>query len=276
MKKKIITCVSIVFALSAVNICSGFKLENNKDDSAKYCGIGVFTDESETINYASKNTASYSINGDLPNYYSQASNTNCANVAGSVVIGYYDRFCEDLIPNYKSYIKLGSILKYKTLSDEVQNVIDSLYTYMGTDAGTLGTTFTGFQNGMKAYVSNCNYSYTYEDVGNLDFNKYKSAVENNKPVAIFLNNFSLMGTGEDTGTKEVIKSSHCSSAHVVIGCGYKVDTYYNSNGQVITTRTYLKVASGFSLYGVTYLCLDGKSKIDRATSIVIQWGKNGR
>ena len=207
--------------------------------------------------------------GEVPNY-NQINDSSCANVAGTILIGYYDRFCEELVPNYKTYVKIGTAIRYRIESFEIQAVMEELYTLMGTDVGGGGTTYSGFHNGMKSYVNAHGYSYSTEDLGSLNFNKYKSAVDNNKPVAIFLLNYSYAVGGEDNGTSEVIKSHYSTVAHVVVGCGYKVDTYYNANGQVIATRTYLKVASGWVQYGITYLCLDGKSEIYKADSITIQ------
>ena len=268
MKKKILNCFVAVFALTAVSFCSGFKLASQND--TKYCGSSTFTEESETINYATKETTSYNMKGNVPDYHKPTGSSSCANVAGGILIGYYDRFCEELIPNYQSYIKFASTIKYSIGSVETQEVINTLYTLMETDVGGAGTTYNGFHKGMKSYVNSHGYGYSYDDLGNLDFNKYKTAVENDKPVAVFLENFSLAVTGQDSGASEVIKSHHCNAAHVVVGCGYKVVTYYNSNKQVIATRTYLKVASGMVEYGITYLCLDGKSNIDKTTSITIQ------
>ncbi|MBD5631800.1 MAG: hypothetical protein HDP34_01030 [Clostridia bacterium] len=268
MKKKILSCLVAVFALVAANFCMGFELVSY--DETKYCGSGSFTDESETIYYSTKETASYSMKGDVPEYYRLTDNSGCAVIAGTVLIGYYDRFCEELVPNYKTYVKIGTAIKYRGESFEIKAVMEELYTLMETDSSTGGTTYNGFHKGMKSYVNSHGYSYATEDLGNLDFNKYKSAVENNKPVALFLDNYSFAVTGEDNGSYEVIKSHHSTIAHVVVGCGYKVDTYYNANGQVISTRTYLKVATGLDQYRIGYLCLDGKSGIDRANSIIIQ------
>ena len=268
MKKKILICFIAVFALVASNLCMGFKFVSS--DETRFCGSGEYTDESETIYYATKETNSYSIKGEIPSYQRQSDNSGCAVVAGTEIIGYYDRFCEELIPNYKTYIQIGSVIKYRIVSIQTEAVMEELYTLMETDVGTGGTTYDGFHKGMKSYVNNHGYSYSTEDLGNLDFNKYKTAVENNKPVALFLLNYSFAVTGEDNGSSEVIKSKHNTIAHVVVGCGYKVDTYYNANGQVIATRTYLKVASGLNFYEITYLCLDGKSTIYRADAVIIQ------
>ena len=267
MKKKILICSVAVFSLVASNLCMGFKLVSS--DETKYCGSEGFAEQSETINYSRKETTSYNIKGNVPDYI-QINNSSCANVAGTVLIGYYDRLCEELIPNYKTYAQIGASIMYRSASLEIKAVMEELYTLMDTDVGAAGTTYDGFHKGMKSYVSNHGYSYSTEDLGGLDFNKYKTAVENNKPVAVFLLNYSYAVSWKDGGTSEVINSHYSTAAHVVVGCGYKVDTYYNANGQVIATRTYLKVASGWFGYGITYLCLDGKSEIYKANSITIQ------
>ena len=270
MKKKVLTCLVAVSMLGAANIFSGFKFVTPNTDDTKYCGGYDYIEQSETINYASKETTTYSMKGDVPSYCSAFSESSCANVAGTIIIGYYDRFYEELVPNYKTYVQIGSGIIYRISSFETTEVMKKLYTLMGTDVGSAGTTYNGFQSGMSSYVSSCGYSYSINNLGGLDINKYKTEVELGRPVAIFLDYFSMKFAGEDNGTSEVINSDRCNCPHVVVGCGYKIDTYYNSDGQVIATRTYLKVASGLNRFEIGYLCLDGKSKIDIATSVIIQ------
>ncbi|MFR3549432.1 MAG: hypothetical protein ACLTTW_03920 [Coprobacter sp.] len=77
-------------------------------------------------------------------------------------MGYYDRFFENLIPNYQSYVRIGAVIRYKSASTNVDNMLDELYVLMDTDQGQLGTTYTGFQEGMKAYVENRGYTSTSE------------------------------------------------------------------------------------------------------------------
>lgn len=268
MKNTILT-VCLTAIIGGANFClAGSAIIPSKvDDAERYCGGSNFISVSEDIAYAKKETTEqYSIKGDVPNYNGNPDASNCANIAGAELIGYYDRFCENLIPNYKTFIQMGSMLIYRTTSAEITQVINKLNDYMGTKEGT---TFNGFQKGMKTYVEEHSYTYRTEDLGNLNFDKYKAAVEANKPVALFLSDYTFYMSSQSKSGGETIEGDYCNVAHVVIGCGYKVDTYYNSNGQVITTRTYLKIASGFNLYEITYLCLDGKSTIDRATSVII-------
>lgn len=73
----------------------------------------------ETIDYARKDSQEYSIKYDLPNYGGAIGETCCANTAGAILLGYYDRFNENLIPNFKTYMQIGNILKYKINSEEI-------------------------------------------------------------------------------------------------------------------------------------------------------------
>lgn len=237
-----------------------------------YSGSGNITEISETISYASKTENNYGIKGDLPKYSGVVGATNCANVAGGIIIGYYDRFCEDLIPNFKTYNQLGSLIIYKFGTSEISNVLDSLYALMGTDVNQAGTTFTGFQNGMTSYANSHGYTYFTESIltsGRFDFSKYKNAVENNKPVALFLSNFSLLNQIQTNNGQDIITSDYSNISHVIAACGYKQQIYYNSNGQQIAERIYLKVSSGFSERGICYLNINSVSKIDKAISITI-------
>ncbi len=271
MKKKCLLTLVVLGVLTATNFCTtGALVASASSEDSKYCNTGGgFVEQSETIVYANKTTEEFTISGKVPNYAPHNFTTGCANVAGSIIISYYDRFCEELIPNYTTYMKLGSAIMYKSGGVETDAVTDTLYNLMGTDVGGGGTTFNGFQGGMKSYVNSHGYSYSTENVGTVDLGKYIAAVKSNKPVAIFLSNYSLKLAGEDSGTVEVIKSKHSEVAHVVVGCGYKVDYYYNSANALIATRTYLRVASGHVTTGITYLCLDGKSKVDEAVAVHI-------
>lgn len=238
-----------------------------------YCGGGKFVEKVQTVNYAKKNTETYSIAYDLPNYCGRSEeDTSCANTAGAIVLGYYDRFCENLIPNYKSYIKLGSMMRYKTGTVEIANLISELNSLMGTDVGQLGTTFSEFQAGMQRYVSEKGYTYQTESVfswGKFDFEKYKSEVEEERPVVLFLSGYAIVNSFSESSVTDTIKSGYAETTHVAVGCGYKTDVYYNANGNVSDTRNYLRVASGLEQYGIGYLNINGFGNIDKAISVEI-------
>lgn len=259
------------------DLSSGIELSQATIDKALekgfgYSGSGNTTEIKETISYSSKTENLYTMKGDVPKYSSVEGATNCANVAGGVLVGYYDRFCENLIPNFQNYRVLGTSIIYKTLTAESSKVINSLKDLMGTDINQLGTTFTGFESGMSEYTRSHGYTYKSESLltgGNFDFSKYKSSVENNKPVALFLNNYAFLDSIQENNGQDAVSSTHSTVAHVVVACGYKQYNYYNSNGQKTAERIYLKVCSGFAVRGICYLNINSVSKIDKAISVII-------
>lgn len=267
--KNLFLTVFITIVLGLSSFCGGMGLTKDENylGKTRYCGGSNFIDKSEVLTFARKETTSqYSMKGDVPNYSGHLDAPNCANVAGAELIGYYDRFYEDLVPNYQTYFQMGSMLVYRSVSSQISEVMIALRDYMGTNNGT---TFNGFHKGMKTYVEKHNLSYFTEDLGGLDFGKYKAAVEANKPVALFLSDYSFYLGAESNDNGETITTEYCDVAHVAVGCGYQIDTYYDNLGNVKFTRTYLKIASGFITRGIIYLCLDGQSTIDRATAVII-------
>lgn len=237
-----------------------------------YCGAWDFEGRYETVNYASKSVTEYSIQYDLPNYYGAPNGTTCASTAGTVVLGYYDRLYEDLIPDFQVYTRLGTRIKYKSLSDVILNLSNELYNLMGGEREHLGTTYSEFQDGMATYVASKGHSYTTESVflwGEFDFNKYKAAVESKKPVVLFLSSFAIKDYITEDGTVDTIKNDFAATPHVVVGCGYEQHKYLNSAGQEIDNRIYLKVATGLTDYLLAYININGLTEIDRAISVEI-------
>lgn len=238
-----------------------------------YSDGSSFTDHEETINYTRKTTEEYTIPFELPNIFGSLNGiTSCANNAGIVVIVYYDRFFEGLIPNYQSYVQIGPVIRYRTGTSQVFDLGEELYVLMETDVQYQGTTFAGFQNGMRQYVESKGYTYSTMSLftnGVLNMVSYKSAVQNGKPVPIFLSGYAYLNGITESENSDLIESSSSVNGHVVVGCGYKIDTYYNANDQVITTRTYLKVATGHYAYGIGYLNINGLGCMDKAISVAI-------
>lgn len=240
-----------------------------------YGGANMITNVTETIDYASKAvTQDYYIPSEIPPYMGTVGASNCACTAGTIAIGYYDRFYENLIPDYKAYIKIGSKIKYRGGGVEVENAMKTLATDMGTDQDGPGTTFQGFQDGMKKYVNRQGYNYSTEDMFSwfsFNFDKFKAAVEAEKPVGLFLPNFAVLNMIDSANGRDTITSKYCDVAHVMIAFGYHVETYYNAAGSVIDTRTYLKVNVGldFGVALIGYLNLNDMTKINHAIALTI-------
>ncbi len=237
-----------------------------------YFGGGTdYTTQTYTITYDHKTEETYVIQYGLPTY-GPTEGTSCANAAGINVIGYYDRFYPNLVPNETTYIMLGTNFMYKGMSVSIGNICVQLSNLMGTTSS--GTTFSGFNAGMAIYVQQQGYSYSSSSVftnGNFDFNKYKTAVQNGKPVSLFLTSYAFyMGT-TTANNVDTIESDICAYTHVAVGCGYKAVTYYDANNNVISTQMYLRVSTGLALYpGLCYLNASAYTTINNAIAITIQ------
>ncbi len=235
-----------------------------------YNGGVNFVEDSYTISYATKSTTSYSFINDLPNYYGASAETSCANTAGGIIVAYYDRFNENLIPDFQVYYSIGNTFMYKLGGTGISNLILDLYDRMGTtDAGT---TFSGFQAGMASYAQSKGFTYTSTDLfsnGVFNFNNYKNAIDSGKPVAFFLNGYAIEVSRSEANGVDTVTSDVSVNTHVAAACGYKCDTYYDANNNVISTQRYFKISSGLSSYNICYLNMNAYGTINRAISIHI-------
>ena len=237
-----------------------------------YYGGGTnYTVQTYTITYDHKTKETYIIQYGLPTHC-PTTGTSCANAAGINIIGYYDRFYPNLVPNETTYTVFGNNLMYKGMTATVQDICIQLADFMGTTSS--GTTFTGFNVGMASYAQQQGYSYSYTSVftnGSFDFNKYKTAVQSGKPVAIFLNNYAFYDATTTEGNVDTVYNNVSPNTHVVAGCGYKSVVYYNANNSVINTQIYLRVSTGLALFPhLTYLNASAYSTINNAVAVTIQ------
>ena len=250
------------------------QLEILSSKGFRYCGTGDYTSVDDRINFHHKNIEYYTIPYDLPTYITVSGASSCAIAAGTNALGYYDRFYENLIPNYQTYISYQGYVLYTGASASTDQVQYSLYDLTDTDVGGAGTTFTGFVNGMDEYVTGQGYNFSYNSLmswGNFNFDGYKTAVQNGKPVTIFLMDFSLvaMGSFVEGDTEDRFMQMNYPANHVVVGCGYRVITYYDANNNQIAQRKFLRVSSGLDAFDLCYLNISSYTNISNAISFNI-------
>ncbi len=231
----------------------------------------TFTNSTHTINYARKTVEQYSIQYDLPNLLGSVEGGSCAHTAGACILTYYDRFCVNIMPNYDPMFVMGPIVAYNTASGETIQLALDLVDLMLIGEPHAGTTFSEFQLGMQTYVEQHGYTYTSTNLftnGTFNLNNYKNAVQSNKPVALFLTNFTMSNGIREEDGQDTYGLGYCPVSHVAAGCGYKIITYYDANDSVIATHTYLKVASGLISYNIGYLSVN-ETAISKAISILV-------
>lgn len=284
MRKILITLLTLTLSLLLINqpvfkanaLTADFATTNEATnpnfDETRYGGNGELTFSSRTISYATKKIVEeYQIPFGLPRYYGENDKSVCANVSGAIVIGYYDRFCENLIPDYKTYQKRLSIITYKNLNARILTLIDELKGFMQGN-NPAGATFNEYKKGLNNYCLNAGYTYRDESVfasNKLSMQKYKSAIDDKKPVAVFLNSFKLLGITE-SADKITISEGQGDFTHIVTCYGYYKCEYYDKNGKKVYTADCLKVATGYKNEAYYFLSVADSTNIQNAISVAIE------
>ena len=99
--------------------------------------------ESLSVTYSTRTRDTYAQALKFPNYDYAPAVSACAAVAGANLVGFFDRYDENLIPNHSSGTAVGTTYIYSSEDSAVQAVIRELYSYMGTTA--TGTTEKKFK-----------------------------------------------------------------------------------------------------------------------------------
>lgn len=186
----------------------------------------------------------------------------CGAVAGTEVIGYYDKYYPNMIPNWESFYAASG--KYR-LQDQVYipSVMTDLYTLMNTNVGGAGVSESDFVNGLKKYITGKGYGVNMQNVGGatIDFSACKTAINNNKVIALLSDATDVYNLTEGA-TQDTVNSITISDAHIMIASGYKEVKYYKS-GSLFRTDRYLVVSSGSQSLGLVYYKINNP-KLDSA------------
>lgn len=201
--------------------------------------------ETVKIYYTSRNYDNKALCYRHPQYHNPGGLVGaCASIAGANLVGYFDKFYEDLIPNHEAgYTKYGKY--YYNLQDTyVADTIRELYSNMNGNSN--GITESNCISGLKKYCSDRNYTCdltTIMSSGKISYDKVKESTDEGKPVVLFLNTYTTCDVyGYDDF--DAIHYSKYSGNHVMVGFGYGELTYTLSNG---STQNYqfIGVATGF-------------------------------
>lgn len=228
-----------------------------------YNGATFSESYSETISYSQKEESQSYINGGIPTYYDTSGREKtCANVAGSIVLGYYDKTYDEIIADFTSARVIRDKVLFNVQNEAVQGVMDKLYVYMGTNSTSNGgTTVPGFKNGLSSYVTEKGRSITYETIKSnnvFDKIKYTDAINSGNPVVLFMSKYSLVAIKDFSvsDTQDKIDISLFTGNHVLIGYGIKEITYYDVSGNVSRQLIFLMAATGYKQDALSYILLD--------------------
>ncbi len=241
----------------------------------EYQDNGESTLSVEEFSYASKVTSQAAmVNNTFPAYYNtnNALTNACANVAGANLIGFFDRYYEELIPNCTPGMPRGNNYSYYSVEmdlEERQGVIDDLYVRMGTNNPTPGTSQTGYKTGLASYASSKGRTATFASVmtgSSLDISKLHQAISSGKPVSLYLSGYNISQVYDYNNEVTIAKSIYTGN-HIMIVYGYKIIKYYNSSNALIKSKTYLYVSTGVLQTG--YYVLNNNGTINDAESVNI-------
>lgn len=214
----------------------------------RYVGAQLISSyaSSETIDYISKTVVEdISTDKGAPGYFATGDLRNaCGAVAGTVAVGFYDKYYPNMVPNWNTYYSNGNYRQQDLTY--IPTIMNDLYIRMKTNVVDDGVSEEEFKTGLKDYVNSVGYGLSYNSVWNSSFNyvAFKNAVKNNKVTVLFIkpSNVYLLGQGT---TSDTLANLYISGNHIMIAYGYYEVKYFLSGGGT-RTEAFLKVSSGYS------------------------------
>lgn len=237
---------------------------------------GVYGDNSPTsyntivdITYASKTlTATGSLAYRRPTFSFSPAVGSCGAIAGGNVIGFYDRFDENLIPNHVSGTPILNAFAYNIGDQYTDALITQLYEYMA--GGGVGMTEDQFKAGFTRFCTEKGKSVTFTSCmssGSFSYSKLQTSMKANQPIVLFLSGYNIMhiSTGEGSDSLAYFVST---ATHIMVGFGYKSYSYATPSG----TQNYdlISVSSGLVGSGnLDFFDIHYQTHIDDALAVNI-------
>lgn len=103
--------------------------------------------------------------------------------------------------------------------------------------------------------------------GIFDLNSAEQKLREGKPISLFLSGYNFVNI-VDNGSQVELSKSIFRDNHIVIMYGYEKVNYYNSNNVLVSTKTYLNVATGNTGNTGVYI-LNNNGKMNDAESAYI-------
>lgn len=225
----------------------------------------------EDIYFARKEVTYVGTPNNVPYYYSNTLSNACGAVAGGIVVGYYDKYFQELIPGYTNYYTATG--KYRPQNDTyIVPMMAELYDLMQINVVAPGVSESECLDGLEAFVEEQGYSIDYTAVmpygSSFDHEDYQDAVSAGEPVLLFCDSVTLCEIFiRDTNDR--VSVSQVSQDHIVVGFGYQIVQYYDENDNNFRTDTYLKVASGWNPNNMGYLKINDDNWLDSAFAVDI-------
>ena len=187
MKQLNVKLISILLAIIFLIIsCSSiFNIYTNSNQVNRYSAYAdsialTSTDKIETISYSTKETSTVETVNGVPSYRQISGLSNaCGATSGAIVVGFYDKYYEDLIPGFKTYLSSG---KYRGNDKTyIPKLINQLYTLMRTNIDDVGVSKDDCLNGLNSYVQDKKHKISFSSLsstGKLNTTLYIKEIKN--------------------------------------------------------------------------------------------------
>ena len=225
----------------------------------------------ETINFASVDNIYIETPNRVPLYHNTTFENACGALGGAIIVGYYDKYFENLIPNYTSYYTATGRYRLQD-STHVPAMIQEMYTAMQTNVVAPGVSESECLDGLESYVEGKGYSLSYTAVkpynGTFNHTAYQNAINNGQPVILFCDTVQLVIPFE-YDTYHQIGVEQESQDHIIVGFGYQVYRYYDVNGNNFRTDIYLAVATGWNPNDIGFVKINDDGWLDSGFAVDI-------
>ena len=235
-----------------------------------YLGASFFTEQTSSITYVDKSENNKSLALFTPDY--ALAEVTCVPNAATNVLGFYDRYYTELIPNFTAgKTVLVNHYMYHAADSNVGIAAVQLAYDMGlSDPAHDGATVGMCKTGMQKYCARKSLSVGFSSCmssGNFNYQTAKSYLNSNIPIIIFTSKLNLtsIGTVDKTDT---ITMHTASAMHAMAVFGYTEVTYFLSDGTT-KTNTYLRVASDVTSIFSYLVDINTNIDIDDAYAVTI-------
>lgn len=246
--KKLFKFLLLTLLLSSVLIFGGWTTKQGSI-TERYADAPIISKlATTTIEYNYRTVDSKYTPGGAP-YYTQVNGMSnaCGAVAGAEIVAFYDKYYDNMIPDWVSYYASGTYRLQDSV--HVPDVMWQLYDLMQTNVKDVGVSEQEFVDGLKTYINNQGYSVTMQNVvsgSSIDYQACKNAINNNKVIALLSHACDVYLLGESSGY-DIVNPVNIAGSHIMVAFGYYEVNYYNSNNTLFRTDIYLKVATGLTI-----------------------------
>lgn len=236
-------------ALMCLPFCGGWTVAAAGNETRFVDVIATSTYSVERIDYNTRTVLKdTNTPNNAPSYFQGFTDimpNACGPVAGAIVVGYYDKYYSDLIPDWQSYFT--STGRYRGQdSTHVIPLIQDLYNRMQTNVVAPGVSEAEFRSGLTSYVVDHGYNINYQYLWNgtsFDYTAFDQAIQNNQLSVLLVLESDVydlsVGGGYDNLT-----TTHLSGNHIMVAYGEYQVKYETDSGTRVDN--YLKVSVGLS------------------------------